>query len=471
MKTKIIKDYILNTIGILTSRVFGLLRDLLIASTLGAGVFSDIFVLAIKMPSVFRRVFAEGAFNQSFMPNLAKTNKKGEFCYKILIAFSAIVCGLCLLVSVFSSFFTNIFALGFSKELINISKPFVVINFWYLFLIFFVVFLTALLNYKQKFFIPSMVSAIFNVCIIIACLLADKNDKINALYFLSYGVVISGFLQIFILLIAAKNNPILKAMFLYIKNKNKKQNDKNLTKGFYKNFFYASVGGGATQISVILDTTIASFLASASISYMYYANRIFLLPVSLLATALASVIFPKILLKIKNKNEKEVLNIFKKSFEFLGFLLILATIGGMILSEEIIKILFQRGNFTYQDTIQTALVLKAYLIGLFAVGVSKLFSLWLFANFKQKLSSIISIKVFMLNTFCAIVLAYFLGACGIAYASSIGGFYLLLCYVQEFGIKRFLSIIDFKIWIFFILICFGFAYILYFVKDLLNAYF
>lgn len=204
---------------------------------------------------------------------------------------------------------------------------------------------------------------------------------------------------------------------------------------------------------------------------MYYANRVFLLPVSLLATALASVIFPKILLKIKNKNDKEVLNIFKKSFEFLGFLLILATIGGMILSEEIIKILFQRGNFNHNDTIQTALVLKAYLVGLFAVGVSKLFSLWLFANFKQKLSSIISIKVFVLNTFCAIVLAYFLGAYGIAYASSIGGFYLLLCYIQEFGLKRFLSIIDLKIWALFTIFCGVYVYILYFVKDFLNAYF
>lgn len=470
MKTKIIKDYILNTIGILTSRIFGLIRDLLIAATLGAGLHSDIFVLAIKMPSVFRRVFAEGAFNQSFMPNLSKVSKKGEFCYKILITFSITICILCILVSIFSSFFTSIFALGFSKELINMSKPFVVINFWYLFLIFFVVFLTALLNYKQKFFIASMVSAIFNLCVIIACLLCDKNDKINALYFLSYGVIISGFLQIFILLIAAKNNPILKAMFLYIKQSPKKHTQ-NITKGFYKNFFYASIGGGATQISVILDTTIASFLASASISYMYYANRVFLLPVSLLATALASVIFPKILLKIKNKNDKEVLNIFKKSFEFLGFLLILATIGGMILSEEIIKILFQRGNFNHNDTIQTALVLKAYLVGLFAVGVSKLFSLWLFANFKQKLSSIISIKVFVLNTFCAIVLAYFLGAYGIAYASSIGGFYLLLCYIQEFGLKRFLSIIDLKIWALFTIFCGVYVYILYFVKDFLNAYF
>ncbi|MBK1993767.1 murein biosynthesis integral membrane protein MurJ, partial [Campylobacter novaezeelandiae] len=143
MKNLVFKNFIINALGILFSRVLGLIRDILIALFLGAGLYSDIFFVALKMPAFFRRIFAEGAFNQSFLPNFTKVKKKGAFCVGVLYQFSIIVFLFCLLVSFFSSFFTKIFAFGFDEETIKLASPLVAINFWYLFFIFIVTFIAA----------------------------------------------------------------------------------------------------------------------------------------------------------------------------------------------------------------------------------------------------------------------------------------------------------------------------------------
>ncbi|EIQ1593364.1 murein biosynthesis integral membrane protein MurJ, partial [Campylobacter jejuni] len=110
MKSLVFKNFIINALGILFSRILGLARDVLIALFLGAGLYSDIFFVALKMPAFFRRIFAEGAFGQSFLPNFVKAKKKGAFCVSVMMQFSLIVFLFCLLVSFFSSFFTKLFA-------------------------------------------------------------------------------------------------------------------------------------------------------------------------------------------------------------------------------------------------------------------------------------------------------------------------------------------------------------------------
>ena len=140
----VFKNYIINALGILFSRILGLARDVLIALFLGAGLYSDIFFVALKMPAFFRRIFAEGAFGQSFLPNFVKAQKKGAFCVSVLLQFGFIVFLFCLLVSFFASFFTKIFAFGFDAKTIALASPWVAIKFWYLYFIFVVTFFGAL---------------------------------------------------------------------------------------------------------------------------------------------------------------------------------------------------------------------------------------------------------------------------------------------------------------------------------------
>ncbi|MEO1954244.1 MAG: lipid II flippase MurJ, partial [Campylobacterales bacterium] len=135
----------------LISRIFGFIRDLLTASVLGAGVYSDIFFIAFKLPNLFRRIFAEGAFTQVFIPAFVRSAKKSVFSVHIFLLFLSIILTLTLIVNIAPALATKTIAVGFSDETISIASTFVAINFWYLPLIFSVTFLSTLLQYKHHF--------------------------------------------------------------------------------------------------------------------------------------------------------------------------------------------------------------------------------------------------------------------------------------------------------------------------------
>ncbi|NDJ27528.1 murein biosynthesis integral membrane protein MurJ [Campylobacter sp. MIT 12-8780] len=444
-KNKVFKNFIINALGILFSRVLGLVRDVLLALFLGAGLYSDIFFVAIKMPAFFRRIFAEGAFGQSFLPNFTSAKKKGAFTLAVLVQFCAIVFLFCLLVSFFAEFFTKIFAFGFNAQTIAMAAPLVAINFWYLFFIFLVTLLGAILNYEQKFFITSFSSSFFNLCIVLAAFFVDANEPEKNLYYFSYAIVLSGLAQLIWHIIALRNNAVIKAMFLSIKLKKTKVR----LKKFYSTFFHGILGSSATQLSTLLDTTIASFLLTGSISYLYYANRVFQLPLALFAIALTQVSFPKILKHLKSGEEKLALSFMQKALEALSFLLILATIIGIIFAHEITALLFERGNFSDKDTKLTALVLISYMLGLLPFGLQKLLSLWLYAKFKQKIAAIIAFKALLISLIFSLACVFLIEnaeykVIGVSLASSVSAFYLLGANIKEFGFARFFSLIRLK---------------------------
>ena len=266
-----------------------------------------------------------------------------------------------------------------------------------------------------------------------------KNLGIVA-YYLSFGVVVGGVLQLIAHLIALKFNGISKLFFGgLVKFARGKRAD---TKGFFSNFFHGLVGSSAMQLSSFMDTWLASFLAAGSISYLFYANRIFQLPLAIFAIALSTALFPKITRQIKAGNEAEALKWMRKSFEILYFLLFAAAIGGIVLAQPIIKLLFERGSFTQADTAATASVLSAYMIGLLPFGLAKLFSLWLYAHLQQKLASKIAVITLVFNLVLAVILMQACGAFGLALASSLGGFLTLALNVKFFGMRKFLAIIE-----------------------------
>ena len=466
IKNIVFKNFIINAFGILFSRILGLIRDIILALFLGVGIYSDIFFVAIKLPAFFRRIFAEGAFGQSFLPNFSSSKKKGAFVWAVLIQFGIIVFLFCVLVSFFSSFFTKIFAFGFNTDTIKMAAPLVAINFWYLFFIFLVTLLGAILNYGHKFFITSFSSSFFNLCIVIAAFFVDKNEPQKSLYYFSYAIVLSGVAQLILHLIVLKNNLVIKAIFLSIKLKKTKTN----LKKFYNNFFHGVLGSSATQLSTLLDTTIASFLITGSISYLYYANRIFQLPLALFAIALTQVSFPKILKYIKSKQEDLALIFMKRALEFLSLSLILASIIAIIFSNEICKILFERGNFTLNDTRLTAYVLIAYMVGLLPFGLQKLLSLWFYAKSKQKIAAIIAIKSLFLALIFSIVCILLikdneLKVIAVALSSSVSALYLLGANIKEFGTKTFFDMFEVKKIIYAIIFLAIFTYFLYIFKN------
>ena len=464
-----IKSFFTNSVGILVSRIFGFIRDLLTASILGANIYSDIFFVAFKLPNLFRRIFAEGAFTQSFIPNFTKAKKKSLFTYQIFIKFFLFLLVFSLVVTLFSEFFTKLIAIGFDEKNIKLASTFVAINFYYLPLIFCVSFFAALLQYKNHFATTAFSTALLNISLITALLLSKDLNKIDIVYAMSYAVLIGGALQVIAHIAALKQKKLLRIFVAGYKKKKKNRQQKQ-SKIFYKSFYHAILGNSTAQVSAFLDTWLASFLASGSISYLYYGNRVFQLPLALFAIALSVGIFPKIARMLKKGDEKEALNLVGSSFWFLTFVLSLSMIGGIILSDEIVKILFQRGSFSLNNAYHTSQVLSMYLIGLLPFGLSKIFSLWLYSKNLQKLAAKISIYSLVSNVILSLLLIKPLGVAGLALASSISGFILFVFTIKAFGVKQFLDIISLKKTLLLIVSLFIEVAVLLWLKGIIDVY-
>jgi putative peptidoglycan lipid II flippase len=325
---------------------------------------------------------------------------------------------LSLFVTLFSSLITKAIALGFDTKTVELAAPLVAINFYYLPLIFIVTFMAALLQYKHHFATTAFSTALLNLALIAALLISKGMDKYEITYYLSYGVLVGGLLQVLVHIIAFKKH-------------NKKEENR-----FYKSFLGATLGSSTAHISAFLDTWLASFLVTGSISYLYYANRVFQLPLALFAIATSVALFPMIARAIKNKNESKALNLMRKSSLILIALLSIATLIGIVFNNEIIWLLFERGAFNENDTSNTALILTMYLIGLIPYGLAKIFSLWLYAKEKQFLAAKISMKALGANIVFSLIFIIPYEAAGLAFASTLSGFILLILTLKEFGMKN-----------------------------------
>jgi putative peptidoglycan lipid II flippase len=438
-----IRSIFTNSGGILLSRIFCFVRDLMMASILGANLYSDIFFVAFKLPNLFRRIFGEGAFAQSFLPSFIASRYKSIFAARILLTFLGIILLLSILVGIFAEPVTRLIAPGFSPEATLHAARFVAIQFWYLPLIFLVTFLGALLQWKEHFATTAFATVLLNVAIIGGLLLSQGMSKERILLVLSYSVLVGGALQVIAHLIMARRFRLLRMLaigFASLGTHSRKVAQD--TRRFYQSFFPAIWGNSTAQVMAFLDTWLASFLVSGSISYLYYANRIFQLPLALFAIALSTALFPSVAKLIRHKDEAGALREMKRGFWILLFLLSLATAGGIIFSTEIIWLLFERGAFGRADTLQTAHVLQMYMIGLLPFGLGKLFSLWLYSRHEQMRAA--KIATWSLAGYAATAFALFqpLGAMGLALASTVSGFVSFTLLVRAFGIEKFLALLE-----------------------------
>ena len=206
----ILKYIFTNSIGILISRILGFIRDLFMAAIIGANIYSDIFFVAFKLPNLFRRIFAEGAFTQVFIPYFAKTNQKIRFSSAIFLSFMTIILILCLIVTLFSHLVTKLIAYGFDTNTIKLAAPLLAINFYYLILIFIVTFCASLLQYKKHFTTTAFSTSLLNLSLIFTLIIFQNHKLYDITYYLSYAVLLGGVLQVVVHIIALKKYNLLK---------------------------------------------------------------------------------------------------------------------------------------------------------------------------------------------------------------------------------------------------------------------
>ena len=386
----------------LLSRILGYLRDILIAIFLGTGVLADAFFIAFRISNTFRRLFSEGTFNAAFVPSYASEIVKGKkqsnkFANNIFNLLFLGLLFLVLIVQIFMPAFVSIIAPGFVEnvEKMELAISLTRITFPFLLFVCLASFFSAILNSHNKFAAASAAPIILNI-ILIGVLLFSKLLGDNLIFYLSYGVSFSGFLQLVFLYKFVRKFYSLKLDFKI------KTNSK--IKVFFKKLLPSIFASGVTQINILVGTIIASFQASA-VSYLYYADRIYQINLAIAGIAIGVVVLPQLSKYIQTKKKSKIHLIQNKALELSLFLTLPASAALLIASEEIISALFGYGSFDQVSVLNSGKALYYFALGLPAFSLIKVFSSFFFANHDTKIPFYISLFSVLINI--VISISYF----------------------------------------------------------------
>ena len=378
----------------LISRVLGYLRDILIAVFLGASIFADAFFVAFRIPNTFRRLFAEGTFNAAFIPSYisakVENKKKGkEFADEVLSLLILILLFIVLIAEIFTPYLVYLIAPGFieNTEKFNLAIELTRITFPFLLFVSLSSFFSGILNSNNRFAAAAAAPIILNVILIIS-LLVSYYYKLNFAKQLSFGVTLSGIMQLLFLIYFTKK--YYKLSFHFKIKFTKK------IKLFFRKLLPSILSSGVTQINILVGTIIASFEASA-VSYLYYADRLYQINLALAGIAVGTVSLPILSKAFKEKNITKISSIQCKSIELSLLLSIPASLGLIIASQEIVSALFGYGSFTLENVKMTSAALKFFGYGVPAFALIKILSNFFFARSNTKTPFYISIFIVLLN--------------------------------------------------------------------------
>ncbi len=409
------------TVAVLTSvsRVAGFIRDIMTAQYIGAGPVSDAFFVALKLPNFFRRVTAEGAFTVSFVPLYSETLEKdgpeaaSEFAGNAFMIMLYALSLFTILAIIFMPYVIYVIAPGFGvgEERYDLAVEFSRVTFPYLILMSLSALIGGALNAIDKFAPFALAPALFNVCLIIALLLRDYADTPG--HAMSWGITISGVLQLIWLYVSARRSGIR------IRFKNPEFTPR--IKKVFKLMGPGVIGAGVVQINLFADMVMASFLGQGAISHLYYADRLNQLPLGIVGIAVGTALLPMLSRAFAKDDKLEARNLFNRSLELCFLLALPAAVALMVIPVPIVTALFERGEFTAADTQITAMALAGYAFGLPSYIVVKVFSSAHWARHDTTTPVRISIIVTIVNIALSLSLIPFFGVVGIAIAMGVTG--------------------------------------------------
>lgn len=419
-----LKSTIVVSIGTLLARITGFVRDIFIAKYLGSGFYSDIFFIAFRIPNFFRKIFAEGAFASAFVPIFASgvqahgKNKMMVFArniYSILLYFLLIFT---LLAEIGMPFLMYIMAPGYLDDKTKFDLVVILtrITFPYLIFISLTSLMSGILNSLNRFFAVSVIPVVLNFVFVAAILLFRGSNELGMATVLSYAVFCAGVAQfLWILFFTLKEKAFLYPVFPRITT---------TAKEFFSKFFNAFLGSGIVQINSMISSIIATLIPGA-VSLLYYGDRVSQFPLSLIGTAIGITTLPILSKTLSKKGDKiAAQEIQEDSIFFSCFLGIPAAVGLFILSNPIIKLLFQRGQFTAENTIHVSNILKIYAIALPFFILTKIFQTIFYAKKDTKTPMKASLYSLIINIIFNFSLVFVLGANGIATATTISSIFV-----------------------------------------------
>lgn len=371
------------------SRILGFVRDIMVAALLGAGPIADAFFIAFKFPNVFRRLFAEGAFNAAFVPLFAqKLEGEGQgpaqdFAARAFSLLFWIVLVLVIAVELAMPWMMQLFAPGFmaNPAQFDLAVDLTRITFPYLLFISLVSLLAGVLNSLNRFAAAAATPVLLNLCLIGALLILTPLLPTPA-HALAWGVFTAGVVQFLWLLYHC-----VKARMTVRLGRPRWDQD---LKVMGKRIIPGAVGAGIYQINMVVDMVLASLLPTGAISYLFYADRVTQLPLGVVGVAVGTALLPLLSRQLRQGDAAGALNSQNRAIEFSLFLTLPAAGAFLILHDPIIQVLFERGAFGAEQRSATALTLMIYAFGLPAYVLNKALTPSYFARGDTKTPMIIA---------------------------------------------------------------------------------
>ena len=437
---QIIKSGIVVAVFTLISRVFGYIRDIFMASYLG--LHADAFTVAFRLPNTFRTLFAEGAFSSAFIPmfssKLATEDQQHalKFASQVFSLLTVILLGFTTMMMIFMPQIISILAPGFSespdKLLVTITLSYFTMP--YLFFIALASLYAGVLNSSGKFAIAAALSIILNVVMILAIKYLTPFSK-SPSHALSYGVLISGILQLLTMIYAAHHASLqIKFTKIIITDD---------MKIMFKKMIPTIIGSGALQINLAVSTIISSYIEGAA-SILWYAERLNQFPLAIIGTALGTVLLPTLSKQVRENNHIAAISTQNKALEVALFFALPCACALAIISDTLVSFLFERGNFTAENSYKVAKFLSILAWGLPAFVMTKIFTPRYFVEYDTSTPVRISFACIAINIILALSLIPVVSYLGIAIATTASAWInvILLYYFQQ---KRNMFLIDKKL--------------------------
>ncbi len=405
----------------LISRISGLIRDVVLATSFGATLAADAFYVAFRIPNFFRRIFGEGAFSQAFVPVLSGyRNSSDVAAIRLFVSHMSGALGLALLIIVavgmlFSSAIVTVLAPGFldEPEKFAITVNMLKICFPYLLFISLVAMSAGIMNAYHHFTVPAFTPVLLNLSMIAAALLLAPLLDGSAIA-LAWGVLAAGFLQLFF------QFPKLRQMNLLLWPRLDWQ-DKGVRR-VAKLMVPAIIGSSAAQISLLINTILASFLATGSVTWLYYSDRLMEFPLGIFGIALATVILPA-LSDTHHKKSKEAFSaLLDWALRWAVLIGLPASIALVLLSEALLSTLFQYRAFTAWDVEMASKSLIAFSLGLPGLILIKVLSPGFFARQDTRTPARIAVISVIVNIVFSLILIKPLAHTGLALALTISAY-------------------------------------------------
>ncbi|RKF20942.1 murein biosynthesis integral membrane protein MurJ [Alginatibacterium sediminis] len=407
------------------SRILGLVRDVVVANLMGAGVAADVFFFANKIPNFLRRLFAEGAFAQAFVPVLTEYKQQQDqeevrqLVAKVAGTLGLVVTVVTLIGVVASPVIAGLFGTGWFKawlagepdgEKFVLASSLLKITFPYLWFITFTGLSGAILNAYNRFAVAAFTPVFLNVAIIsCAIYLGPQLDQPE--YALAWGVFLGGLIQFCFQL------PFM-ARLGFLRRPSWGWNHSGV-KRIRTLMIPALFGVSVAQINLLFDTFIASFLMTGSISWLYYSDRLLEFPLGLFGIAIATVILPNLSQKHVAKSREGFSLTMEWGVKMVCVLGLPAAVGLMVLSEPMLQVLFMRGEFGADDVLRSAASLKAYSLGLLFFMLIKVLAPGYYSRQDTKTPVRIGIIAMACNMLFNIILVFKFAYVGLALATSL----------------------------------------------------